>query len=127
MNLEKVVFGFFILLALTLNFSFVDGGVDDTRGHSVWLLFVAIVVNVIATALKLGERSQIGALLLATAFVADLQLFAAATVWALGAHATESGMTPETWAAIVSLAGGALVANVVSVVIVVADSLMSRR
>ena len=29
MNLEKVVFGFFILLALTLNFGFFLGDIDE--------------------------------------------------------------------------------------------------
>lgn len=127
MNLEKTVFGFFILLALTLNFSFGYGDIDNPNHHSVWLLFVAIVANVLATVLKLGERSQTGALLLATALVADLQLFASAGVWTLAAHTSEAGVTPDVMASIVSLANGALVANVVSVVIVVTETLMSRR
>lgn len=127
MNYEKIVFGFFILLALTMNFSFVGGEIDNVRNHSAWLLLVAIVVNVLATGLKLGERSQTGALQLATALVADLQLFAAAIVWAVAAHTTESGVTPDVMALIVSLAQGALIANVVSVVIVVVETLMARR
>lgn len=127
MNLEKVIFGFFILLALTLNFSFVDGEIDNPRHHNVWLLFVAIVANAVATGLKLGDRSQIGALLLATALVADLQLIAAASVWTIAAYATEAGVVADVIAVIVSLARGALIANVVSVVIVVADTLMLRR
>ena len=127
MNLEKTTFGFFILLAMTLNFSFGYGDADNVSHHSVWLLFVAIVANVIATVLKLGERSQTGALLLATALVADLQLFASAGVWAFAAHGTEAGVTSDVMAAIVSLANGALIANVVSVVVVVAETLMARR
>ena len=127
MNFEKIVFGFFILLALTTNFSFVNGDIDNIYHHNVWLLFVAIVVNVLATGLKLGERSQTGALQLATALVADLQLFAAAAVWAIAAHTTENGVTPETMASIVSLAYGALIANVISVVIVVVETLIARR
>ena len=127
MNLEKTIFGFFILLALTLNFSFVNGEIDNAGHHSVWLLFVAIVANVLATGLKLGERSQTGALLLATALVADLQLFSAAGVWTIAAHTTEDGVTTDVLATIVSLAYGALIANVVSVVIVVSETLMARR
>ena len=53
MNLEKVVFGFFVLLA------------------------AAIVVSLIATVLKFGDRTQLGAVHLATSLVADLQLIAA--------------------------------------------------
>ncbi len=127
MNLEKTIFGFFILAALTLNFSFVHGELDNTNHHSVWLLFVAIVANVLATGLKLGERSQTGALLLATALVADLQLLAAAGVWTIAAHTTDVGVTTNVLSTIVSLAYGAVIANVVSVVIVVAETLMSRR
>lgn len=127
MNLEKTIFGFFILLALTLNFTFVNGEIDNMRHHNVWLLFVAIVANVLATGLKLGERSQTGALLLATALVADLQLFAGAAIWAIAAHTTQDGVTPDVLASIVSLAYGGLIANVVSVVIVVSETLMARR
>ncbi len=127
MNLEKTIFGFFVLLALTLNFSFVNGEIDNPSHHNVWLLFVAIIANVLATGLKLGERSQTGALLLATALVADLQLFAAATLWTIAAHTTDAGVTNDVLASIVSLAFGALIANVVSVVIVVSETLMARR
>ena len=34
MNLEKVVFSFFIILALTLNFSFVYGEIDNPATES---------------------------------------------------------------------------------------------
>ena len=66
-------------------------------------------------------------ILLATSLVADLQLIAAAVVWAVAVHVSEAGMTPSTMAAIVSLAGGALVANIISVTILVAETLMMRR
>lgn len=125
MNLEKVVFGFFIVLALTLNVAFVIGQFDRPEYHSIWLLFAAVVVNLIATALKLGDRSQVGALLLATALVADLQLFASALIWTFAD--TSAGMSPDTMVSILSLATGALVANVVSVTIVVSDTLLSGR
>ncbi len=127
MNLEKVVFGFFILLALTLNVAFVDGEIDNPSHHNVWLLFVTIIVNFIATGLKLGDRSQIGALLLAAALVADLQLIVAASIWTIAEHGSESGITPDVIAVIVSVSRGALVANIISVIMVVADTLMLRR
>ena len=72
MNLEKVVFGFFILLALTLNFGFFYGEIDNPEHHDVYELFAALVVSLIATVLKFGERTQIGAVLLASSLVADL-------------------------------------------------------
>lgn len=68
MNLEKVVFGFFILLALTLNFGFFYGEIDNPQHHDVYELFAALVVSLIATVLKFGERTQIGAVLLASSW-----------------------------------------------------------
>ncbi len=127
MNLEKVIFGFFIVLALTLNFGFFLGDIDNPAHHEIVELFLAIVVNLIATGLKLGDRSQIGAVLLSTSLVADLQLIAAAITWAITVHVTEIGLTPTVMASIVSLSGGALVANIISVAMVVTETLMLRR
>ena len=36
MNLEKVVFGFFVVLAATLNFGFFIGDLGDPELHSVY-------------------------------------------------------------------------------------------
>jgi hypothetical protein len=127
MSFEKVAFGFFIVLALTLNVAFVLGDIDNPEHHSVWLLFMAIVVNLFATLLKLGDRSQIGALLLATALVADLQLIASASVWTIAVHGVKIGLVTPVIVGVVSLAVGALVANVISVTMIVADTLMLRR
>ena len=60
MNLEKVIFGFFIILALTLNFGFFLGELDDPSHHHIYELYATIVVNLIATVLKFGDRTQIG-------------------------------------------------------------------
>ena len=127
MDLEKVIFGFFIVLALTLNFGFFVGDIDNPDHHEIIELFLAIVVNLIATGLKLGDRSQIGAILLSTSLVANLQLIGGAIVWAIAVHVSEVGLTPLIMASIVSLAGGALVANIISVTILVAETLMLRR
>ena len=45
MNLEKVVFGFFVLLAATLNFGFFVGDISDPTLHNVYELYAAVVVN----------------------------------------------------------------------------------
>jgi len=127
MNREKVVFGFFIILALTLNVGFVLGDIDNPAHHEVFELFLALVVSLICTVLKFGDRSHLGALLLATSLVADLQLIAAAVVWAYAEQISALGMTDGTMASIVSLAAGALVANVVSVVLLVVESASIRR
>lgn len=127
MNMEKVVFGFFILLALTLNFGFFYGEIDNPDHHNVYELFAAIVVSLIATVLKFGERTQIGAVLLASSLVADLQLIAAAIVWAMAVHVTDTGLTPMVMASIVSLSGGALLANLLSGVLLTVETVSLHR
>ena len=123
MNLEKVFFAFFIVLALTLNFGFFLGDLDDPNHHNVYELFAALV----ATIMKFGDRAHIGAVLLATSLVADLQLIAAVVIWTLSVHATDTGLTPMVLASIVSLSGGALLANITSVIILVTETVMFRR
>src|SRR3954471_20820698 len=88
MNLEKVVFGFFVVLAATLNFGFFIGDIANPALHNVYELFAAVVVNLIATVLKFGDRTQLGAVHLATSLVADLQLISAALVWAWASQIT---------------------------------------
>jgi len=127
MNLEKVIFGFFIVLALTLNFGFFLGEMDNPAHHNVYELFAVVVVNLIATGLKLGDRSHMGAVLLSTSLVADLQLLAAMVYWTVVVHVTETGVTPDVMSSIISLTGGAMLANVISVVMLVTETLLSRR
>jgi len=127
MNLEKVIFGFFIVLAATLNFGFFVGDLDNPAHHDIYELFAAIVVNFIATVLKFGDRTQIGAVHLATSLVADLQLIAAALVWGYGVHIAGVGMSPDITAKVVSLSGGAMLANVISIIILIAETIMQRR
>ena len=127
MNLEKVVFGFFVVLAATLNFGFFIGDISDPTLHSPWELYAAVVVNLIATVLKFGDRTQIGAVHLATSLVADLQLVAAAIAWTYAAHISMEGVTPAAMASVVSLSGGALFANIVSVVLLVVETVSYHR
>ncbi|PHV10128.1 DUF6394 family protein [Chitinimonas sp. BJB300] len=127
MSLEKVIFAFFILLAFTLNFGFFVGDLDSAHQHDVFELFAAIVVNLIATILKFGDRTQLGALHLATSLVADLQLVAAASLWGYSLYVSGVGMTPGVTSSVVSLSGGALMANVVSVVLLIGETLQLRR
>jgi hypothetical protein len=127
MNLEKVVFGFFVLLAATLNFGFFIGDLGDPELHNVYELYAAIVVNLIATVLKFGDRTQIGAVHLATSLVADLQLISAALVWGYVSYVAVDGLTREATASVVSLSGGALVANIVSVTLLVVETVSFHR
>jgi len=127
MNLEKVIFGFFIVLALTLNFGFFIGEFENPAHHNVYELFIAIVVNLIATVLKFGDRTQMGAVLLATSLVADLQLIVAAIVWGYAVHVTQTGLDTSVMGSIVSLSGGALLANITSVVLLIIETVNLRR
>ena len=111
MNLEKVTFAFFIVFALTVNFGFVWGEVDVPAHHSVYELYAALVVSLIAT----------------ISLVADLQLIAAAVVWAVAEHVTGTGTTPTVMAHVVSIAGGALLANLMSVILLVIETVTVRR
>lgn len=126
-NFEKVVFAFFIVLALTLNFGFFLGDIDNPAHHNVYELFAAIVVSLIATVLKAGDKTHLGAVLLATSLVADVQLIIAAIIWGVALYVTQAGLNPEIMSAIVSLSGGALLANITSVVLLVCETLMVRR
>ncbi|MGV6810472.1 MAG: DUF6394 family protein [bacterium] len=127
MNAEKVIFGFFIVLALTLNFGFFVGEMTDPTHHNVYELYAALVVSLVATILKLGDNSHIGAIFLSTSLVADLQLIAAAVVWGYATHVHHTGASAETIAAVVSLSGGALLANIISVILLIAETINTRR
>lgn len=127
MNLEKVVFAFFIVLALTLNFGFFMGDMDNPNAHQPAELGAALAVSLIATIVKFGDRSQLGAVMLATSLVADLQLLIAAVVWAYAAYATELGVTSKILTTVVALSGGALLANLISVMLLVGETLSIRR
>jgi hypothetical protein len=125
MNTQKVISGFFIIMAMTLNFGFFYGDIGNFAHHSPYELFATIVVNLIATVLKLGDKTQLGSVLLATSLVADIQLLTAAAIWGfstyLGSNMNDAVMV------IVSLSGGALMANFVSVILFIGDTLKSKR
>jgi hypothetical protein len=126
-NLEKVIFGFFVLLAATLNFGFFLGDMTDPEQHDAYELFAAIVINLVATVLKFGDRTQLGAVHLATSLVAVLQLTIAGVVWVYAAQVAAAGLTAESMASVVSLSGGALLANIVSVVLLVVETVSFQR
>jgi len=125
MNLDKVIAGFFIILAMTLNFGFFYGDAQDLQMHSKYELFAAILVNIIATVLKLGDKTQMGSVLIASSLVADLQLIAAATLWTI--YSVDNTISPEIFGIIISLSGGALLANITSVILYIGDTLQSKR
>ncbi|MDR1807399.1 MAG: DUF6394 family protein [Propionibacteriaceae bacterium] len=126
MSLEKVFFGFFVILAATLNFGFFVGDISNPEAHSSIELYAALVVNILATVIKLGDRTQIGAVHIATSLVADIQLIVSAILYALN---SSGGRIPSehVMATIVSFSGGALLANIVSVILLVIETSTFRR
>ncbi|WP_372830912.1 DUF6394 family protein [Pontibacterium sp.] len=127
MNKEKVIFAFFIVLALTVNFGFFLGEIDNPEHHNVFEFFAAIVVSLICTVLKFGDRTHLGASMMATSLVADLQLVVAAMIWGYAEQISGVGMTPSHMSSVVSLSGGALLANVISVILLMVETIMVRR
>lgn len=127
MNLEKVIFGFFTILACTLNFGFFIGEIDRVELHHPFELFAAIVVSLIVTVLKFGDRTQMGATHLATSLVASLQLLAASMVWMWQLYIARLPMNGEIMSVVVSLSGGALLANLISVILLIGETLRQSR
>lgn len=127
MNLEKIIFGFFIILSCTLNFGFFIGDIDRPELHHPTELFAAVVVNLMATVLKFGDRTHIGATHLATSLVAVLQLLAASMVWVWQLYFQQQPVDGATMSTIVSLSGGALLANLISVILLIGETLRQSR
>ncbi len=125
MNLQKVISGFFFILAMTLNFGFFYGDIGNPLLHSSYELFAALVISLISTVLKIGDKTQIGSVLLASSLVADIQLIAAAIFWTVTTYT--STVDSEAMATIVSLSGGALLANITSVILYIGETLKSKR
>jgi len=116
---SEVAYGSFVLLAASLNFAFFVGDVGEPSVHDVRVLFLALLVNLLATGLKLGDRTHVGAVHLSASLVVDLQLLAAAVVWVLSGDGGARVATAE----VVSLSGGALLASIVSVAMLFAQLL----
>ncbi len=119
MDRRQVFFGSLVVLATSLNFSFFVGDMSDSALHAIRVLFVALVVSLLATAVEFGERSQAGAVQFAANVVVDLHLLAAACVWAYAGRSSDDGALGQVTGEVLSLSGGALLGNVVSVVLLV--------
>lgn len=126
MNMHKVIFGTLILLAMTLNFGFFLGDMDKPTHHDSYELFAALLFSLIATWLKLNDRSYIGSVFLATSLVADLHLFLASGIW-IWAHTLSQAELISYTPTVVSLSAGALLANIISVVLLVVDTIETKR
>ena len=127
MNFEKVVFAFFIILALSLNFGFFIGEISNPAHHHPYELFAALIVSLICTVMKFGDRTHFGSTVLASSLVVDLLLIAAAIIWAYSTKAGTLDLAGGNMASIISLAGGALVANLLSVILLIIETGQIRK
>lgn len=128
MRLDKVFFAFFIILALTLNFGFYTGEMDNPEHHLIFELVLAIIVNIIALVLKFGDETHIGSTQLATSMVACLQLIVSGSVWGWVIYSGTEMTLSEVMPTILSFSAGALVANFISVVLLVVETtIISKR
>ncbi|QKE27841.1 putative membrane protein [Arcobacter acticola] len=109
MDWGKVTYIFFSLMSLTTTAGFL-------YEPNTIALFVAAGVNVISTILKLGVKNLLAAELLASSLVADLHLIPAFLVL------TFTNDLPLT----ISLAIGAIVANIFSVALALIESAKSQ-
>jgi hypothetical protein len=90
-------------------------------------LAATLVVNLIAMTLKFGDRTHIGAVHLATSIVAVVQLVAATVVWVWATQVSGLPSQGEVMATVVSLSGGALLANFISVALLIGETLRRTR
>ena len=128
MNLEKVIFGFFVLLAATLNFGFFIGDISDPALHNVYELF----------ARDGGQPDRDGAEVRrpdpdrrgAPGDQPGRRPATAGRGAGLGvrrARLPDGRDRLQSMASVVSLSGGALLANLVSVVLLVIETVSFHR
>lgn len=109
MDWGKVTYIFFSLMSLTTTAGFL-------YEQNAIALFIAAVVNIISTILKLGVKNLLAAELLASSLVADLHLIPAFLALAF------TGNMEVT----ISLAIGAVVANLFSIALAIVESAKSQ-
>ncbi|EAI4447273.1 DUF6394 family protein [Campylobacter sp. CNRCH_2016_3089] len=111
MNWGKVIYIFFALMSLTTTAGFL-------YDQNEVALFIAACVNLISTLLKIGVRNFLAAELFASSLVADLHLIPAFALIQIN---------PEANIMVYTLAIGALIANIFSMILVIVDSVKSQE
>jgi hypothetical protein len=110
MDWGKVIYIFFALMSLTTTVGFL-------YEQNEVALFVAASINLISTLLKIGVKNILSAELFASSLVADLHLIPAFLFMQL------SGNVPMA----ISLAIGAIVANMFSLALVLIEALKTQE
>ena len=110
MDWGKVVFIFFALMSLTTTVGFL-------YDQNEVALFIAASINLISTLLKIGVKNILSAELFASSLVADLHLIPAFLFMQLSGNVTMA----------ISLAIGAIVANIFSLSLVLIEALKTQE
>jgi len=125
MKNSYILFNTVIIFALTLNVGFVYGDADTPTLHHHYEYYAVVVMNIIAMIMKFGDESEQGQMLLSTSIVAVIQLLVGAFVW--GVAESSFGLEAiETLHIVLGMSIGALVANLISVSIVLAKTLKTN-
>ena len=103
---KKLIADFFMLMALTTSVSYI-------ANPNTYELITAVTLNLIATILKIGTRGILNIEYLATSIVADFHLIPALFIHTAGDIAEAT-----------SLVWGAVVANIVSIVIMLIEAIL---
>ena len=110
MDWGKVIYIFFALMSLTTTVGFL-------YEQNEVALFVAASINLISTLLKIGVKNILSAELFASSLVADLHLIPAFLFMQLANNVTMA----------ISLAIGAIVANMFSLALVLIEALKTQE
>jgi hypothetical protein len=100
---------FFLMMALTTTVSYLS----HNNGYE---LIIAVSMNLIATTLKLGARRTTGAMTMAASLAADFHLVPA--LWSFYYFHNVELATGLAW--------GAVVANIVSIILLIIDAIMRQ-
>jgi len=114
MNWGKVTFVFFALMSLTTTAGYI-------YFQSSTALFIAASINIVSTLLKIGVKNMLAAELFASSLVADLHLIPAFYFAKITVQSTE-----HTTIAI-SLAIGAVIANIFSMALVLIEASKTKE
>jgi hypothetical protein len=121
---NKVFFAFFIMLATTLNFSFFLGEMSNLSHHPIIELFIAIFINLIALTLKLGARTHLDSIQIGAGAVSCLLLLSASFLWFIG---MQNNSIDILLPSIVGLSGGAFLANLFSIILLITDGILTKK
>lgn len=123
MRLKTIVFAWLVVLAASLNLALFVGDIDRPAHHQTVMWLATLVASGCVLVMSLRHRTGLGAVALAARLVVVVQLLTAAVAW--GASSGPSGAA--FMAGAVSLTGGALLANIVSVTCLIVDCSVAMR